>query len=561
MFNSRARYLNNVFSLIKKSLLLIVFFVISILTTLNIFGIIQIIPTSLYKDFQNPYMKFFTNTLFFGIISFGIELPFFILGIILNNKLIKIFNNECLEIIHNTKLPDNLPKVLYIYTTHNDFIGARVLQNMRQSYKNFEVWVSDGSDSLEWRNKIKKFCEKNNINLFQLGEGGSKNKADNLNQFLRNYKNNFEYLLVGDADEVFHHNFVESAIKLFYSDKIKNLGFVAPFNVNYRSKGIYANTSRFTDTNSFYARLANNFKLSILPPLSGQSCLISKKSLVECNKSLKFDDGNLEDWYLEASMVETLNFGIMLPCYPCYYEPDANVKANFNRIMRIEDWRTRWWKKRVKSIIKNHNERFSEWYKKYLFMLCLPLVIFAGLGLFSFLIWIMVNWHDYVLKNILFWIAISLGLIYLIFFLIMNAYYTRKWSFKFLDVLLYTPIIIMWVFVANIKFTTHWFKSLFLGKYSEFGGSGNSRFLRIKSKNLKWWISLILLTILISLFNSLMFTLVTWENLKWLIIIFNVYVGVIWLGCFSYLVLWYINFIPYNKNFSRDDWIDCKELI
>ena len=110
------------------------------------------------------------------------------------------------------------------------------------------------------------------------------------------HKEDYDYLLIGDADEVFNKNFVEYAIKIFCSNKLKNLSYVSPLNINYRSKGIYPNTTRILETNAFYWQMfGRNFSDKHLPPLSGQSCLISRKSLIDCNKSESFDNGNLED--------------------------------------------------------------------------------------------------------------------------------------------------------------------------------------------------------------------------------------------------------------------------
>jgi hypothetical protein len=47
--------------------------------------------------------------------------------------------DETLHIVHEVKMPIKLPKVVYVYTTHNDFMPARLLQNAKQTYKNFEV--------------------------------------------------------------------------------------------------------------------------------------------------------------------------------------------------------------------------------------------------------------------------------------------------------------------------------------------------------------------------------------------------------------------------------------
>lgn len=565
MFNSKARYINNTFALVWKLIMVFVSLIFSVVFILELFDIFKIIPQQLYLDKNNPWMVFLTNTLFFGSISLTITFIHLISKIVIRKICINVYVKECREIIDNTKLPDKLPKVLYIYTSHNDLIEARVLQNMQQTYKNFELWVSDGSDNLEWRHKIKEFCTKNKINLFQLGLEGSKNKADNINQFLKQYKKDYDYLLIGDADEVFNKNFVEYAVKMFLSDKVKNIGFISPLNVNYRSKGIYPNTTRFLETWTFtLVMLVRSFSSSSIPPLSGQSSLISRKSLFQCNKEGKFDEGNLEDWYLEAQMLETMNHGLMLPNAVCYYEPDVNIKAHFSRIMRVNDWIIRWWKIRPKNILKNYNEKCANWYKTYFGAIFGPFIIFFGISIIAFLLWIIIaNWNYSFKNNLLFWIVIGIiigfGLLYFVVDFILNISFTRKF-FNFWDFLLWPIIITMWVLVANIQFFLSWFKALFLSKYAQFGGSGSFRFLKTKSKTLSWWLWSIFLTAVLVAFNVCIFLLINWQEVKWLIIFVNIYIGVIWLGCISYLILWYINFIPYNNSFKREDWIETKEI-
>lgn len=562
MFNSKARYVYNLYSLISGILLIPLFLGLAVLFLLNIFQIVTIIPEKLYIDINNPWMKLLTNSLFFGTIAAVIGFLYVIPNLIIKRKCMNLYAKECLEIINSTKLPEKLPKVLYVYTTHNDLIEARVLQNMKQTYKNFEVWVSDGSDNPQWREKIKNFCTKNNINLFQLDIKGSKNKADNLNQFLKQYNKDYDYLLIGDADEVFHENFVEYGIKMFCSNRIKNLSYITPLNVNYRSKGIYPNTTRIIETTTYWwVLLPKCFAHYEIPLLAGQSCLISRKSLIECNNEEKFDEGNLEDWYLETEMVEKMNYGLLLPNTPCYFEPDVNVNAHFSRIMRVQDWIIRWWKIRTKDIIKNYRESYSSWYKRYLVGLFTPLIIFMSLAVLSLTIWVLVVYWDFAFKdNLLFWITIGVSLFLLLINWITNSIVVARINFNFVDYLLYPLVIALWGFAAVINVTKHWFNALFLGKYSQFGGSGKARFFKGKSKTIKWWILLIIFTIMIIGFNVPIFMLTNYLSIRWLIIIFNIYFGTLWMSSLSYLLLWYINLIPYNKNFSRENWVETKEI-
>ena len=562
MFNSRARYLNVCFKLATKIIGIPFLIVMSILFMLNIFGIVVIIPDFLYGDKSNHWLNLLTNFLFFGIIGTSLGFVFLISRMIVRKKSINHYVKECYEIINSVVIPDKKPRVLYVYTTHNDFMGSRLLQNIDQSYDNFEVWVSDGSTSPEWREKIKKFCHNNNINLFQLDEKGSKNKGDNLNQFFKNYKGEFDYLLIGDADEVFHKNFVEYAIKMFCSNKIKNLAYVSPLNINYRSKGLYPNVSRIWETSwSYWASLTKSFSVGNMCNLAGQSCLISKESIISCNGSLRFDDGNLEDWYLESIMIEKLEYGMVIPCV-AYYEPDVNINSHFKRLIRIGDWRIRWWKIRPKEIIHNYNEKYYEWYSTNFRIMVVPLIVFLSLSLFSVVVWLFANYWNFAFSNnILFWIFLGSNLFFGAVSLITNIAITLKLNFKLSDYILYPFVFIMWSFVANIYVSIHWFKSLFLGKYSSFGGSGANRFLTVKnSKTASWWISFVIFTTAIIVFNVCIFLLSRWTDIKWLIIIFNTFVGSVWFGTFSYLVLWYANYIPYNSKFNRDEWIQFKDV-
>ena len=125
---------------------------------------------------------------------------------------------EFLDIVNNTKLPTKSPKVIYVYTTKNDFMPARLLQNMQQSYKNIEYWISVGGHDDKNIETIKKFAKENNVNLFIM-DRPSNNKADNLNSFLKHNKSKFDYLLIGDADVAIDKNFVETSLKLFYSNR------------------------------------------------------------------------------------------------------------------------------------------------------------------------------------------------------------------------------------------------------------------------------------------------------------------------------------------------------
>ena len=125
-------------------------------------------------------------------------------------KCYSLMMKEVYQIQKEVNLPSKLPKVVYVYTTHNDFWEARMLQNMQQTYQNIEYWISDGSSNKEKIKEIKAFCKKYNVNYHSL-KRPSVNKADNLNHFLKYAKVNFDYLLIGDADVIIDKNFVSTS--------------------------------------------------------------------------------------------------------------------------------------------------------------------------------------------------------------------------------------------------------------------------------------------------------------------------------------------------------------
>lgn len=563
MFNSRAKYFNNIFILFKKIILLVSVLFISVLFFLNSLGLKQIIPNYLYLDLENQYMKLLTNILFFGSMEMALFLIVSLLDMFAKNKFMKIYSKDCAEIINSTNLPKKIPKVLYIYTCHNDLSEERLLQNMNQSYANLEIWVSDGSNKTEWRNKIKDFCSKNKINLFQLPPEGSKNKADNLNKFLAEYKGTYDYLLIGDAKEIFHPDFINNAIKFFYSNKIKNLSYIVPLNVGYRINGIFSNTIRIHDSLNFYQEIGKSFSLKNIHSLLGRSFLISKESFLKSTKNKGFDDVDLEDFYLEYSLIENDFFGLALPFSNCYFEPDKDVFSHFNRLLKMNDWIIRWWKLRNrKTYFIKYNEKFTEWYKENSIYLFKPFFWISSLLLFDFFVLILIeNWEFAFFKNILFWIFISFFILLILIKTISKFIIILKINFNIVDTICYPLVIILYNFALIVPTTISWFKSIFMNKYSNFIGDGDLDFYNNRKKIRFCWVSFTLVSTLIVLFNSLFFIFAPWYEFKWIIIFFNTFVGVIWLSYFSYLILHYINFVPYNLSYDDKKWLECKNII
>ena len=190
------------------------------------YPMVYFIITGLLIGFLQLFSKFLFNNISISIIAIvnfawavsigAISFIVIFLRIILKWKVRKMYVYECISIIVNTKLPDKLPKVVYVYTTHDDFMPTRMLQNMQQTYTNIEYWISDGSELAGTKKTIDDFVKKHkNVHLYRM-KRPSKNKADNLNSFLANHKSNFDYLMISDADVAIQKDFVDKSLKFFY---------------------------------------------------------------------------------------------------------------------------------------------------------------------------------------------------------------------------------------------------------------------------------------------------------------------------------------------------------
>jgi hypothetical protein len=84
---------------------------------------------------ENKYDNLFVTV----IISTSILFLNLLYTALTSNYLRNLYVKEMLTIVHTAKLPKKCPKVVYVYTTHNDFLPTRLLQNINQTYKNFEV--------------------------------------------------------------------------------------------------------------------------------------------------------------------------------------------------------------------------------------------------------------------------------------------------------------------------------------------------------------------------------------------------------------------------------------
>ncbi len=459
----------------------------------------------------------------------------------------KMMINEFHDIVRNSKLPKKLPKVVYVYTTYNDFNSSRLLQNMQQTYQNIEYWISVGNPDDPNLSNIKEFAKKNKINLY-IKETKSKSKADNLNHFLKCPKVKFDYLLIGDADVAFEKTFVTNSLKLFYSDRALNLGYVSSTLMNYRGNNFFTNAFLHFDNEKYIVNdQIKNFSWNVSPNLYSACCLISKKLLLENN--YQFPESNLEDWYLEKFANKNFWVGVVSPLNVAMQSFDKDIWQNLNRISRLYTWGVKYQKEQhfIKYNVKYDRQNNIEF--RNLFLGILFIFGFINAGIFLTNLFINLNQIINNLFSMIFILSIILNLVVL---LITRGYFLSKITttdkFKkmffqpFYGICLLTCLLYYWV------------NSLFFSKYKSF----DKKIFKIDNK----WIilTIILASIFIVTFNFLFFWFkLNQYNSNWLYlcVFVNMILGYILFFGISLSILIICGKISSNKNYDENKFVYC----
>jgi hypothetical protein len=80
------------------------------------------------------------------------------------------YNNFLFSQYKNCKLPRNLPRVIILYPTCDDFIEGCAIFAKNQDYANTNFFILDDSKTNEYKNKIDLFSKKYNINVVRRNE-------------------------------------------------------------------------------------------------------------------------------------------------------------------------------------------------------------------------------------------------------------------------------------------------------------------------------------------------------------------------------------------------------
>ncbi len=517
------------FILINFIIIFYSFLILLIDRSLNIFNIIIVLSSFL--------IQFIVNSIINLYIIF-----------ILKRKMIY----ETLSILKNTKLPKKLPKVVYVYTTHNDFWEARLLQSMQQTYKNIEYWISDGSSDQQKSKKIKEFCKKYKVHYHSLNRP-SLNKADNLNHFLNHSKVKFDYLLISDSDVAIDRNFVQLSLKLFNYKNQKRLGWVSSNISNYPSNNLWNNSLYNLENIAFSNKfLISNINNKVNSNLYSSTSLISSEMLLDFD--FQFPNSCLEDWYLECLAYKKGWIGYINPITISLQSFDKNIFNYCKRIFRVNDWIIKYLKE---LFFKNIDEEKTQNNNSVINSALMVFMQIIYLFLVPFFISYFVNYYDVLIHNstitIMFYSSLTLIILYIIVWFIINIKLLKNNWFLHMIFIFLNWISIFWLRIYRT------YKAFFRSKYADFvpsRGYKNS----ISSYMNKIIITSSTIFLFLIGFNVLGIFINMW-TINWgflyLFILINFIFGFFLLSCWSFVISYLFSLIKTNKQYDVNSFVYC----
>lgn len=276
------------------------------------------------------------------------------------------------EEIIDEKVNDYSAKVILAYCTCNDFDGNSLYKSMQQDYKNFETVILDDSNDEKYKQEIDKFAVKNGVKVIRRKDRKGF-KAGNINHYLldENVKNNYDYVVILDSDEILPHNFIKECMKYFV--KYKNVGIVQANHISTRNRNLFMKLFHI-GVNSHWPTYQTMKHFYGFSTMLGHGAMISRECYLSAGG---FPNLVAEDLCLS---IEARNHGYYVAFAPniiCEEEYPIDYMAFKKRHSKWTQGNLEFIKKYTKKIVKSK----MTWYEKadiVLFTYNLPLTaIFA----------------------------------------------------------------------------------------------------------------------------------------------------------------------------------------
>lgn len=113
---------------------------------------------------------------------------------------------------------ESSPKVVMLYCTCNDLDENAIEVSLKQNYDNFEFIILDDSSKPEYLKRVDAIAEKHNLRVIRR-ENRKGFKAGNLNNYLKNNQDEYDYIVVLDSDERLPSNYITDTLKYFIDNE------------------------------------------------------------------------------------------------------------------------------------------------------------------------------------------------------------------------------------------------------------------------------------------------------------------------------------------------------
>lgn len=278
------------------------------------------------------------------------------------------------RIVHKQKLNDTYKnsKVALLYCTCNDLNEQALLKCLYQTHEHCDFYILDDSSNKEYIDRIDTFHNK--LPFVQVIRRNDHKgfKAGNLNNWLKQYMNNYDYFVILDSDEVIPDNFVTDCLKFFqYYENcgIVQCNHVSTNNVNKFMELFHIGVNSHWPT--YQTVKHNNGFMSLL----GHGAMVSKECVINSS-------------YFDEVVAEDLVFTIKarMHGYMCAFNISTVCQEEYPIDYLAFKKRHRKWTEGNMEFIKQYTlpilRSNMNWYEKldiFLFTYNLPLTAFFSL--------------------------------------------------------------------------------------------------------------------------------------------------------------------------------------
>lgn len=136
-------------------------------------------------------------------------------------------------------MPAYCPSVAILYVTCNDFSAASLDSSAQQTYPRCEVFILDDSYKSEYKRQVDEYAQRRGYRVVRRVDR-SGYKAGNLNNFLRDDGQRFDFFVIVDSDEILPPDFTRRCLDYFMLDS--TTGIVQANHVATRNRTTFMRT-------------------------------------------------------------------------------------------------------------------------------------------------------------------------------------------------------------------------------------------------------------------------------------------------------------------------------